>query len=254
MPSPLHTTIRDLHRPRGRERRGLTLAEGVRLVEEAIAAGSLVEAAVHSPGLLKNARGRALLDLLVQAGVKLEEVADTELEQLADTQHPQGVIAVVKAPRWTLADILVKQGPVLVLDGVQDPGNTGTILRTALGLGASGVVILPGTVEVTNPKVMRGSMGAVFRLPWVELAAAEFLKWAGEHAVTLLIAEMDGEPITGLRVSHPVALVLGNEGAGLSPLIRNAGRAVSIPLAPETESLNVAVAAGILLYEVMRAR
>ena len=217
-------------------------------------AAGVVEAAVHSPGLLKNARGEALLASLTGAGANLEEVTDAELEKLADTQHPQGIIAVVRAPRWTLSDIKVKMGPVLVLDGVQDPGNTGTMLRTALGLGAAGIIALPGTVEVTNPKVMRGSMGAVFRLPWVDLGADEFLAWVRKEKVTLLAAATDGDPISGMEIRLPAAIVLGNEGAGLSPEIRSAGRAVSIPISRGTESLNVAVAAGILLYEVTRGR
>jgi len=254
MPSPLHTTIRDLHRQKGRERRGLTLAEGVRLVEEAVGASGTIESAVYSPALEKNERGKALLASLTAAGIDVEKVTDAELDRLADTQHPQGIVAVVRAPRWALKDIKVKMGPVLVLDGVQDPGNTGTILRTALGLGAAGIIALPGTVEMTNPKVLRGSMGAVFRLPWVPLGAEELLSWAKTQKVMLLTAAMDGEPVAGMKLTAPVAIVLGNEGAGVSPALARAGKPVSIPIHPGTESLNVAVAAGILLYEVTRVR
>ena len=254
MPSPVQTIIRDLHRQRGRERRGLTLAEGVRLVEEALRASGSIDSAVYSPSLEKSERGATLLASLRGLDITLEMVEESELNKLADTQHPQGIIAVVRAPRWSLQDIKVKLGPVLVLDGVQDPGNSGTMLRTALGLGAAGIIALPGTVEVTNPKVLRGSMGAVFRLPWVELSMEDFLDWVRQEKVTLLAAATDGDPISGMDIRLPAALVLGNEGAGLSPAIRTAGRAVSIPISRGTESLNVAVAAGILLYEVTRGR
>jgi TrmH family RNA methyltransferase len=226
----------------------------VRLVEEAVATPGTIDAVVYAPTLEKNARGRELLAALARTGVPMERVEESELEQLADTQHPQGIIAVIRMPAWTLAQIRLDGGPVLVLDGLQDPGNTGTILRTALGLGAAGVVALPGTVELSNPKVVRGSMGAVFHLPAVELGVAEFLAWAGDRGVTLLAAEANGAPIGSVPIRRPVAIVLGNEGAGLRAEIRQAGRAVAIPLARGTESLNVAVAAGILLYEVTRDR
>jgi RNA methyltransferase, TrmH family len=255
MPSPLFTTIRDLHRPRGRERRGQTLAEGIRLVEEALAAGGMIQAAVVSERLVDQERGRVLVDGLARAGVPTETVADQELEQLADTQHPQGVIAVVRTPAWSPADFDLAARPVvLALDAVQDPGNTGTILRTAQGLGAAGVISLPGTAELANPKVVRGSMGAFFRLPAVKLDHQAFLGWVRDHSVTVLAAQMEGQPITSLTLKRPVVVVVGNEGAGLTPEIAQAGIPVSIPLAPGTESLNVAVAAGILLYEVTRER
>ncbi|HYC31243.1 MAG TPA: RNA methyltransferase [Gemmatimonadales bacterium] len=260
MGSSLQTTIRDLGRRRGRERRGLAVAEGVRLVEEALAAGVDVRGAAVSPALEATARGGALKSALAAAGVRLEQVSDAELTALADTEHPQGVVAVVRPREWTLDDIAAPPGAaVLVLDAVQDPGNVGTMLRTALGLGAAGLVALKGTAELTSPKVMRGSMGALFRLPAVATDAGAFLEWARAGGVELWVAEADGEPLAlsaSVRARQaPVALVVGNEGAGVGPeLAAAAGRRVAIPLAPGAESLNVAIAAAILLYEVTRER
>ena len=184
-------------------------------------------------------------------------MSESELAALADTEHPQGVVVVVEPRRWTMTDIPVAPGrPVLVLDGVQDPGNVGTILRSALGLGAAGVVALKGTAELTSPKVVRGSMGALFRLPAVAGSVDELLAWAGERKVELWIAEADGEPLEpGAARGHaaPVGLVMGNEGAGVgSSLQAAARRRVAIRLAPGAESLNVAIAAAILLREVAR--
>jgi RNA methyltransferase, TrmH family len=257
MGGSLLTTIRDLHRRRGRERRGLALAEGVRLIEEALAAGVGVRGAVVSPALEGTPRGSALKSALRERGVPITDVGPAELHELADTEHPQGVIAVVEPRVWTLADLSAAPGAVLlVLDGVQDPGNVGTVLRTALGLGAGGVVALKGTADLTNSKVLRGSMGAAFRLPAVSTDAESFLVWASERDVELWVAAADGESATrhgaqGARA--PLALVLGNEGAGVSAALELAARRwVSVPLAPGVESLNVAVAAGILLHEVMR--
>jgi TrmH family RNA methyltransferase len=261
MARALQTTIRDLHRRRARERRGLALAEGVRLVEEALASGIRVRGAVVAPALEATPRGRALKSELVSRGIPLEEVSPAELEELADTEHPQGVVAVVELRTWRLDDIPTGDGAVvLVLDAVQDPGNVGTILRTASGLEAAGVVALTGTADLANSKVLRGSMGALFRMPAVQAAIDDFLAWARERGLELWVSAADGDPVaracdtTGKASRPPLALVLGNEGAGVSPALEAvAARRVSIPLGDRVESLNVAVAAGILHYEVSRA-
>ncbi len=259
MSGSLQTLIRDLRLRRGRERRGLALDEGVRLVEEALAAGIALKGAAVSPALEGSSRGQALKRALAGSGVRLEEMGDRELAELADTEHPQGVVAVITPRTWTLADIRVPRGAaVLVLDAVQDPGNVGGMLRTALGLGAGGVIALKGTAELTNPKVVRGAMGALFRLPCVPADPAGFIAWAREHGVSLWVAEADGTSLEKLpRRSErgAVALVVGNEGAGVTPALDTAAdRRVAIRLAPGAESLNVGVAAGILLHEVLRDR
>ena len=251
----LLTTIRDLARRRGRERRGLALAEGVRLVEEALAAGVPVRGAAVSPALEGTPRGSALKSALAGRGVPLLEVTPGELEALADTEQPQGIVAVVEPRGRVLDEIPTPAGAVLlVLDAVQDPGNVGTMLRTALALGASGVVALKGTAELTNPKVLRGSMGAAFRLPAAATEVEEFLVWAKGRGVDVIVAAADGAPLERWRRGPaPIALVVGNEGAGVSPALAAAAtRRIAIPLGSTVESLNVAVAAGILLYEVTR--
>ena len=257
MTSPLRTMIRDLHRRRGRERRGLALAEGVRLVEEALAAGLPLRGVAISPALEATTRGTALKSALERSGVRLEAVSDGELDELADTEQPQGVVAVVEPRRWALADIAAAPGsPVLILDGVQDPGNVGTMLRSALGLGAAGVVALKGTADLTNPKVVRGSMGALFRLPAVATDPAAYLEWAAARGIETWVAAADGDPIEAgeaNRLGTTIGLVLGNEGAGVSPALASAAtRRVAIRLARGVESLNVAIAAAILLREVAR--
>jgi TrmH family RNA methyltransferase len=259
MAGSLQTLIRDLRLRRGRERRGLALAEGVRLVEEALGAGVRCRGAAVAPALEGTARGRALKAALEQAGVQLVQVSDRELAELADTEQPQGVIAVLEPRHWSWADLPARPGSVvLVLDAVQDPGNVGTILRTAFALGAAGVIALKGTAELHNPKVMRGSMGALFRLPALSAGQDQLVQWLSDDGVELWVTETGGEPIRrpGTRLSDgpPIALALGNEGAGVSAeLSARATRRVGIPLVPGAESLNVAVAAGILLYEVTRA-
>jgi TrmH family RNA methyltransferase len=252
----LISTIRDLHRRRARERRALTLAEGVRLIEEALAAGLALRGAAVSPALEATPRGAALKLRLTRSGIPLEVVDDAELGRLADTEHPQGVVAVVEPRGWTLADIRVEsRSSVLVLDGVQEPGNVGALARTALGLGAAGLIALPGTAELQSPKALRGAMGALFRLPSVPASMAEFTAWAHQTGIEIWITSADGKPVDQVQPSGPVALVVGNEGAGVGPeMAAAAARAVAVPLSGGVESLNVAVAAGIILYEVRRDR
>ena len=255
MTGSLVSMIRDLARRRGRERRGLALAEGVRLVEEALASGITIRGAAVSPALEGTTRGMALKAQLTARGVQVHEVTIAELDELADTEHPQGIVAVVEPRGWTLADIVVARASVLlVLDAVQDPGNVGTMLRTAHALGAAGVVALRGTADLTNPKVLRGSMGAAFRLPCVAADEDAFLVWAAEQGISVWATAADGTPFDRSGTpAGPIALVVGNEGAGVSPAIsRAAAHRVAIRLRPGAESLNVAVAAGILLYEALR--
>jgi TrmH family RNA methyltransferase len=258
MSSTLETLIRDLHRRRGRERRGLALAEGVRLVEEALATAITVRGAAVSPALEATIRGKALKAALLEKGVRVEQVSDQELDDLTDTEHPQGIVAVIEPKQWTLADIRLLPGvTTLVLDGVQDPGNVGTMLRTAMGLGAAGLVALKGTADLTNPKVIRGGMGASFRLPAVPATPEELVAWARLQRAQIWVADMAGESPDRLPQRTPqrppILLVVGNEGAGVGPIMDAAAdRRIGIGLAPGAESLNVAVAAGILLHEVTR--
>jgi TrmH family RNA methyltransferase len=246
--------VRDLHRRRGRERRGLALLEGVRLVEEALAAGVLLRGALVAPALEATPRGRALKAALAAAAPALEELDDRALALLAATEHPQGVIAVAEPPAWRLDQVaLPAQATVVVLDALQDPGNVGTIVRTAHALGARAVIALPGTADLLNPKTLRGSMGACFRVPCVATTVDTLRTWLAEHEVALWVAEAGGEPLRGRAGVARLALAVGNEGAGGSAEVSAlAARRVAIPLAAGAESLNAAVAAGILLWEVTR--
>jgi len=253
MSRSLFTLVRDLKRPRGRERRELALAEGVRLLEEALAADVTIKHVLASPALEATPRGQALKAALAKAGRTVESVSEDELIELAATEHPQGVIAVIEPPRWRLDD--VKPGPrapVLILDAVQDPGNVGTMVRTAWGIGAAGVLALPGTAEVTNPKTLRATMGGLFRLPYVEVDEPALKAWSLDCRVPVLVAAADGAPPEQRR-GATLAIVVGNEGAGTRSSLDHwvQGR-IGIPLRAGAESLNVSVAAGILLYEVTR--
>lgn len=255
--SGLLSTVRDLARRRARRRRNLTLAEGIRLVEEILDAGAVVRGVVTAPMLQASDRGSALKARLGQLDTPRVEVSDTDLIQLGGTEHPQGVILVVEPPAWELGDIQVAlRRPVLVIDGVQDPGNVGALCRTAHGLGAAGVLALPGTAELFAPKALRGSMGALFHLPALRCDDDVLVEWLEQQGVELWLSDTHGAPVTDLTThSGMVALAVGNEGAGARQALKEyAGQLVGVPLVATAESLNVAVAAGILLYEVVHGR
>jgi TrmH family RNA methyltransferase len=258
--SNLQKTVRDLQRRKARGRRGLAVLEGVRLVEEALAAGLEFRGALVSPDLARTTRGQALTAELASHAVEIEEVGARSFGQLAGTDTPQGILAIVQPKVWTLADVARVGGPLLVVDGVQDPGNVGTLIRTAHALGASASLLLRGTADPMNPKALRAAMGATFRHPVVQLDDPPFIAWARERGITLWASAADGTPLPRALEARPsnkdlIAVIVGNEGAGIRPQLNAvAAQRVAIPLAGGAESLNVAVAAGILLYEVSRGR
>lgn len=246
---------RDLRRRRGRERTGLFVAEGVRTVEELLASPLRLRGALVTAALDRAPRGRELRAALERAaachGAALETVDEPTFASAADTDSPQGVLAIAERPEHSF-EKLPAAGPLrlVVLDAVQDPGNVGTILRTAAALGADGIVALPGTVDLWNPKVVRAAMGALFHRPAWHSTVDTLIDWTARTGVALWGAGPAGTPLP-LAGSPPdrLALAVGNEGAGLSPAVaRAAERTVAVPLAPGAESLNVAVATGILLH------
>ena len=184
--------------------------------------------------------------------VPRRDASDAELRGFADTETPQGVLAVAEIPRRALGDLAAADGDVvLLLDAVQDPGNFGTLVRTAEALGAAAVVSLPGTVDAWNPKAVRAAMGSSFRVPLVDAGWDEAEPWLRAAGFRLLAAAGEGAPL-GERPAR-AALVLGNEGAGVGDETRRRADAlVGIPLRGRAESLNVAAAGAILLHELLR--
>lgn len=247
----LVTTLRDLHRRKARQRRGLALAEGIRLVEEMLRAEVPCKGAAWSPALQATPRGAELLESLQQRNVPLEAVTDAALVTISATEHPQGIVAAYQPPTWPLDALLpARRRPLVLLDGVQDPGNVGTIARTALAFGASGLVALPGTVDLTNPKVVRAAAGALFVLPHLHVDTVPLLELLSRSDAELWATTIDGAAFA-TAPDTPVALLLGNEGAGIhDDLVQAATRRVTISIRDGAESLNVAVAAGILLHHL----
>jgi TrmH family RNA methyltransferase len=246
------TLARDLKRRKSRERHSLFVAEGVRAVEELMRSSLRVSGVLTAPQLDGAPRGTALRELISERGVKATAVNEAEFRSAAETESPQGVLAIGEIPRYSLDD-LAKKEPLrlLVLDAVQDPGNVGTILRTAAALGVDATVALPGTVDVWNAKVVRSAMGASFRHPAFHAAHDELFDFLDRERVDLWAAEVAGEPVSSVAAPRRLALAVGNEGGGLSSSVRaRAVRLISLPISSDVESLNVSVATGILLYQL----
>jgi TrmH family RNA methyltransferase len=246
----LLTLARDLKRRKSREKHELFVAEGVRAVEELLRSPLTIRGVLLAPQLYDAPRGTALLDQLRSRGVETQEVAAAEFGSAAETESPQGVIAIAEVPRRSFSDLGDDwKGVMLVLDAVQDPGNVGTILRTAAALGAVATVTLPGTVDLWNAKVVRSGMGAHFKHPAFSTTWTELDAFRARSGLKLFAADATGDNVGSVKAPERTALVVGNEGAGLSSDARSrADRTIALPIDPAVESLNVAVATGILLF------
>lgn len=248
----LLTLARDLRRRKAREKQQSFAAEGVRAVEELVRSTLAIRGVLVAPQLADAPRGAALIDTLDARGIAITEVTPAELASAAETESPQGVLAVADIPRRSFDDLtLPPRARIVLLDAVQDPGNAGTIVRTAAALGAAAVVALPGTVDLWNAKVVRSAMGAGFHLPAFASTWDALDLFRRRESVTLWGADAGGTALDRLVPPERLGLVVGNEGAGLSPDARDRADALaSLPIEHTVESLNVAVATGILLYQL----
>ncbi|MCD8490201.1 MAG: RNA methyltransferase [Desertifilum sp.] len=255
--NPLVKQIRKLHQAKGRREQQLFLLEGTHLIEEACSAGYPLVTACCTPEWLE--KHQALWQQVEQRCDRAWVVSEAVMKAIATTVTPDGVIAT--APRrqpFSIAELLQSPIPlILVLETLQDPGNLGTIIRTAAASGISGLVISTDSVDLDHPKVLRASAGQWFRLPVIQCEnlqqALEELRACGVQ----LVATTPQATLThwDLNWQQPTAILLGNEGAGLSPeLLAIADTPVKIPLHQGVESLNVAIAAAVILYEAQRQR
>ncbi len=187
-----------------------------------------------------------------------EEVSDEVFAKMSDTQTPQGILAVIKQPQYELNQLLTKGNPLLVvLENLQDPGNLGTIVRTGEGAGITGVIMSDATVDIYNPKVIRSTMGSIYRVPFVYekdlVAVLESLHAAG---VRTYAAHLKGQDYyDSFSFQEPTAFIIGNEGNGLSKELADSAECyLKIPMEGEVESLNAAIATSLLVYEAHRQR
>lgn len=240
-------------RSKDRREAGAFVAEGVRLVEEAVNSNWGFRFVLYDETLSE--RGRVLVESLKLRGVECEEVTPNLTKSVSDTETSQGLLAVLPLPNSQFTNLSLPDSPTFLLipDQMRDPGNLGTLIRSADAAGVDAVLIPPETTEPFAPKVVRAGMGAHFRLPILSMGWEEIV---GKLAsLQVLLADMKGESCWETNLRQPLALIVGGEVEGASQSARKlASQRISIPMAGRTESLNAAVAGSVLMFEVMRQR
>lgn len=245
--------VRDGHEP------DAIFVEGERLCEECLQSGLKLLAAFHSPHV--SARAQAIIAELNQRACPVYEVADAALATVGDTVNTQGLILLAARPVFTLDQVLTPRAAnaslIVCLDAVQDPGNLGTIVRTAEAAGASGVIALSGSVDAFAPKTLRSAMGSAFRLPVITDVKPDDLIVACQAAGIALAATAANAPMVYSEYNWhlPTLVIFGNEARGVNPsLMVHCEVKLRVPLHPPVESLNVASAAAVILFEAARRR
>jgi TrmH family RNA methyltransferase len=258
--NPLIKRVRLLADRKHRRREGAFVVQGIQPVWQAVEAGADIETLIVAPDLLRPPAATAMVFDQEQQGLPVARVSADLFTRIADRDGPAGLAAIVRARPVPLAGLAATAGSVFVaLHEVGNPGNLGTIIRTASAAGAAGVVLIGPATDPYDPAAVKASMGALFDVP-VAVAATgtEFLAWAADQRVTVLAAALGGErTLWAAEFAPPLAILLGSEGEGLPASLLDridpaAGQRVRIPMTGTAESLNLAVAAGILLYEVRR--
>lgn len=235
---------------RAKERREASafVVEGVRLVEEAVHSNWGLRFVLYDESLSE--RGKSQVEGLRSRGIEAELVSESLMHSLSETETPQGVLAVVE-----LGDLPFSDDPnfILIPDQIRDPGNLGTLLRTAAAVGVQAVLLPPETTDAFAPKVVRSGMGAHFRLPIHSMTWEQIREQAADLQVYL--AHMDGKSYWETDLRQPLALIIGGEAEGASAEARElATQKISIPMSGEMESLNAGVAGSVLMFEVIRQR
>jgi TrmH family RNA methyltransferase len=248
--NPLVKQVRALHQKKARVESGLFLVEGIHHVGEVVEAGWDIEAILYASGLLTSPFAH---DLISRLNFQPQPVTAQVMESLADKENPQGILAVVRQKKTQLKDLPSIQRAV-ALTASQDPGNVGTILRSMDAVGVDVLFMLDGGVELYHPTVIRASMGTLFWKPVIQTSFDEFVKWARQGNYQLIGTSAKAElDYRALNPREPWILVLGNEQKGLLPEQTAAcDVTVSLPMHGRVSSLNLAVAAGVLLYQFMK--
>ena len=236
---------------RTRKEEGLFVIEGVRLMEEALNSGWKPVTLIHTEDL--NQRGMDVVQAYASLGIKGQLVARHVMQAASDTQNPQGILALLPFPDATIPE---KLEFTLILNNLRDPGNMGTILRTALAAGVDCIFIPPGTVDPFSPKVVRAGMGAHFKLPLLNLSWSEIRELVKARSFSCYLADTrNGNTYDQIEYISPLLFIIGGEATGVDAnALTLSPKLVHIPMRNSVESLNAAIATSILIFEVSRQR
>lgn len=256
--NPIIKVAKSLHKKKERWERNLFFVEGVRAVEEAVISNAKIECILYSDSLLATETGENLLDVISQSKFKLVYVTDKLMKEISDTEKPQGVFAIIGFNLSDFKGILNRERNFLILlDRVQDPGNLGTIIRTADAMGANGVIVTSGCVDVFNPKVIRSTMGSIFHIPVVyyENVVEAMIKLKEFNILTMATSLEANKYSYDVDFTKDFALIIGNEASGIDKEILDISDiSLKIPMIGMAESLNAAIASAIIMYEAARQR
>lgn len=250
-------SIRRLHDKRTREKEKRVFLEGVKLIKEALISGVLPEKLIVSEDFKNQLLAGEII--FPSGGWPVITVSDSVMEYMCETETPQGVGAVITIPETLLRDVkVIPESLIVVLEGVQDPGNVGTIVRTADAFGAHAVILTSGCADLYNAKTLRSTMGSVFHIPVVrDVDISGLTAFLTDRGILTAVTSLDetSRSLPEADLPRPLAVVLGSEAKGVSPEIcRIAGVKLKIPMEGLAQSLNVATAAGIVLYEAFRQK
>jgi RNA methyltransferase, TrmH family len=254
--NPLVKRVRALADRKHRRRESAYVVQGLQPVWQAVEAGAEIDTLIVAPDLLRHVGAAAMVSAQEAAGVRVARLSGELFGRIADRDGPSGLAAIVQAAPAALGDLAVANDSLFAaLHCAGNPGNVGTIVRTASAAGAGGVILIGPSADPYDPAAVKASMGAIFTVPVVTASSAgEFLDWAGAGGVTVAATTARGSvSCWDAELPLPLAVLLGSEGAGLpDDLLSAAGLRVAIPMTGTAESLNLSVAAAILMYEVRR--
>jgi len=256
--NPVIKEIKALKEKKYRDQKGLYFIEGIRFIEEAIKEKELISKVLVSEKIGEVKGGKEILKQLEEANFSSIYTVPNKLYlEVTDTENPQGILAVMHKKSVSIESVYDNKNFFVVLDSIQDPGNMGTIIRTADAAGATAVIVSKGCVDVYNPKVLRATMGSIFHIPicYCEniLETLQSLKAKG---IVLCAAHLSGsKSYFDLNYKNNIAIIIGNEANGISDSVAAlSDELVKIPMEGKSESLNASIAAGLLIYEVLRCR